>query len=186
MVKILPWTCFSVLPFCPLFAGIVVAIHSLVQTQTVAFMQCNIYGRMDASNLRLLGFSRKPPRRPQGVAQSSSNRTFIPSATKRIAAGGLPNASRPTPSKDKDRAGARWSSSATVDGLYVVLDYCPHPGTSYFFTFSIGGGLNALSMERTDPMQIDTAGPECCALLPVGGACVCGTTSGTLMQWNVR
>jgi len=144
---------------------------------------------MDSSTLRVIGFSRTPPKRPlHAVRRPPSGRAFIPSATKRIAAGRLPGAPRST-RKNVDLGGdtLNSSSAATVmEGLHAVVDYFPAPGVSYFFSFSIGGRFDSLSMERNDPMHMDTAGPECCVVLPLDGACICGTTTGAVIQWSTR
>ena len=170
-------------------SGITVAIHGLDPIRTLTVMDCSIHGSMDASSLRVIGFSKKPPKRsPLAARRPPNGRTFIPSATKRIAAGGLPAAKRSSP-KNVTVGGdtSDSSSSATeTDEFYADLDYFPQSGVSYFFTFSIGGRFDSLSMERNDPMHLDTVGPECCVLLPRGGACICGTTAGTLIQWDTR
>lgn len=167
--------------FC--VAGIVVSIHALEPTQTLAFMHCNIHGSMDARNLRLLGFSKKHhAKQSSHRGRSAGGKTFIPSATKRIALGGLPAAPRSNV-KSKPGGGGMPSSDG---GLHVVLGYFPEPNVSYFFTWSIDDKLNSLSMEHSDPMHIDTANPECCIVLLLGGGCVCGTTSGKLVKWSIR
>jgi len=78
------------------------------------------------------------------------------------------------------------SPSRTLsDHLFFLLGFFPDPGSSYFFTFSVDAS-DSLSMERNDPMRLDTRDPSCTVVLPQGAVAYCGTTAGTLIRWNIR
>ena len=74
---------------------------------------------------------------------------------------------------------------STSNRFFFLLGVFPASDTSYFYTFSTDAS-HSLSLECSDPMKIDTRGPNCSVVLPQGAVAYCGTTAGTLIRWNIR
>ena len=123
----------------------------------ISSLHCSIYGSMDCTNLRLLGFTTAPDSGdPADLESLSGDMKGAPSATK----------------------------SDVPPRQYAVLDYFPGEGTSFFFTFVIQGpDLKDISMDHHEPIHLDTLSPQCTAVLP-GNLCVSGTKEGTLVLWR--
>lgn len=126
---------------------------------------CNIYGTMDARNLRIVGFSsRSPQTETMATDADKANRSSTIDA---IA----------SDSKNK-KSGAK--------NLFLVLNYFPKVDMSFFFTFMIcGDKMDEISMDSHDPIHVDTANPDCSAVGP-NEVCVTGSTGGQLLRWNIR
>ena len=148
-------------------------------------LHCNIYGNMDSSNLRFLGFTTKTHTLPPDHLLSlPGDATMV-----EIEATDLP----PNRLHDKQRqaeAKARQREDNDNDNkLYTVLDFYPNRGQSYFFTFVVSGKeLDKISMDLYEPIQMDSLSPNCVALLSsssVNGRCVTGTVDGAIVEWDV-
>jgi len=162
---------------CLYFTGLVIAIYHLTQLHTLTTFHCHISGDMDARNLYIVGFSRSRTNR------SVSTGGKIPPSL-RTAALRHPGGRASLPGRRTIDASAS-NSSTSSDRLYFLLGFFPSLDTSYFFAFSVDGS-DSLSMERNDPMHIDTQDHNCSAVLPRGAVAYCGTTTGALIRWNIR
>lgn len=138
-------------------------VYDLNNMKNLTDLVCNIYGSMDAQSLHIIGFS------------SNTLRQDVVSADK-------PNRMK---KRDVNKYGENLKTP-DMKGLYLLLDYYPKPGISFFFTFTISGKNNdEISMDSHDPMHINTARPECSVICP-NETCVSGSTDGKLVSWNFR
>ena len=149
----------------------VFSIYDLFEMKCVNTLHCNMFGDMNASNLQFIGLSRHFPKKTKKKDPSVSREgTADPS------------------NKSETGVEGEMSKSSTEimdTNLYAVLDYFPEAGVSFFFTIVIGGEkLQEISMEATDPIELDSFSPGCCILLK-DGHCITGTMSGELVVWNV-
>jgi hypothetical protein len=142
-------------------AGIMLLIYDLFEMANISSLHCSIYGDMNAQNLVLKGFTRYE------IAESAVLSSM---------------------SKSKGAKGSAKSQKAITERLsrlYAVLDYCPQPGASFFFTFIVeGDDRDHISMERHEPLQLDTLNADCTHLLREGSV-ISGCMDGTLQIWDV-
>lgn len=160
-----------------LLVGLMISLHSLTQLHTLTKLHCNISGDVDTRTLHMIGVSRSRSER----SISTSGKI---SAPVRTGARKAPGARVSFPGRrtvDVSVTG-RHSSS---DRFIFLLGFFPTAGTSYFYTFSADAS-DSLSMEHSEPINIDTHNPNCSAVLPQGAVAYCGTTAGTLIRWNIR
>ena len=139
------------------FSGIIVAMFDLFEMKCLASLHCNIYGNMDCTNLRLLGFTTAPQSEDLDVESLHSN----------------------------GRSSTEFTlNGAHQERQYAVLDYFPAPGMSFFFTFVIHGReMKDISMDHHEPIHLDTLSPKCTMVMPKN-VCISGTMNGSLILWN--
>lgn len=148
-----------------MIVGIVLGIYDLTKMKSLSNLICNIYGTMDARNLRIVGFS----------SRSSQTETMATDADKA-------NRSSTTNATASDIR----NKKSGAKNLFLVLNYFPKVDMSFFFTFTIcGDKVDEISMDSHDPLHVDTANPDCSAVGP-NEVCVTGSIGGQLLCWNVR
>jgi len=157
--------------------GLMIAVHHLTQLRTLTKLHCDIAGDADARNLHIVGVSHSRTER----SISTGGKIPVPLRT---AALKHPSSRVSLPTRRMVDAGIPGSRS-TSDRFFFLLGCFPASDPSYFYTFSVDGS-GSLSLECSDPMKIDTRGPNCSVVLPQGAVAYCGTTAGTLIRWNIR
>lgn len=138
-----------------LFAGIVLAIYDLFRMTCVTSLHCNIYGSMDRSNLKLLGFTTPP--------------AIIPPETDPV---------------NQDANSESEVETPKVLCAILDYFPSPNVSFFFTFVIG-GLNLDKISMDHHQPMHLDTGSPGCAVLLKEGGHCMTGTVDGSLVQWDV-
>ena len=164
------YVCLYVCAYVCMSVGLLLSIHHLTQLRTMTSLQCNISTDVDACSIHVIGFSRS--RSERSISTGGKNPALLRTAARKHPGGRVSLPTRQT----VGAAGSRW---------FFLLGFFPALGTSYFFTFSVDAS-DSLSMERNDPMRIDTENPNCSVVLPQGAVAYCGTTAGALIRWNIR
>jgi len=144
---------------------------------------------MGGHNLLLFGFSHSRTERSvstggKSLASSVRGTGSTPVAVVQRQSGG--RASFPGRRTNDVISGCHTPSPSSSTCLFCLLGFFPASGISQFHSFSVDTSSNSMAMDCTDPVGMETLNRACSVLLPQGAIAYCGTTTGSLIRWNIR